>query len=202
MIGTYCTPLDAFKGYIAIRQHFKQKRYDIFKNGVTIRATQDQLDERNDKKFFYHLSENYLSGDLINFYMANIMSGREHPSEMEDVIHREYRARLDNMPYTFEQDMKFLKSLGYGIQSLFRTSNGKLPLALQALNGNHISLETICLINNFTGNNLLKTFDAEITDPLVWKTLRLKIVKYMGFVVLTKANLNKVNKIFLNYINE
>ncbi len=202
MIGTYCSPLDAFRGYIAVKQHFNTKSYDLFKKGVSIRATQDQLDERNDKKFFYHLSETYLAGDLLNFYASNIMAGRVHPSEMEDVIHREYRARLDTMPYNFEQDLKFLIGLGYGFQPLFRTSNGKLPVALQALNGGHISIETICLVIKLTDNKLLDTFDTEIKDPLVWKALRLKIVKYMGFVELSRANHEKINELFLNYINK
>jgi hypothetical protein len=181
---------------VAIKQHFNQKKYDIFEKGVNIRATQDQLDDRNDRLFFYTLSDKYLAGDLLDYMMSNILANRTHPSEMEDVIYREYKSRMATITYLFEQDLKFLMSINKGFRPLFRTSNGNLPVALQALNGSHITLETICIINKLTNSGLVKCFDNEITEPLVYKGLRLRIVKYEKFI---KCDYNKLKLILDKY---
>lgn len=196
MIGRRLSPLDTFKTYVAIKQHFNQKKYDIFEKGVNIRATQDQLDDRNDRLFFYTLSDKYLAGDLLDYMMSNILANRTHPSEMEDVIYREYKSRMATITYLFEQDLKFLMSINKGFRPLFRTSNGNLPVALQALNGSHITLETICIINKLTNSGLVKCFDNEITEPLVYKGLRLRIVKYEKFI---KCDYNKLKLILDKY---
>jgi len=198
MIGTYATPLEALQWYIAIKQHFANKKYDVFKTGCVIRLNKDHLEERVDKRYFFKLSEEYLIGDLRDYYMANILAGRKHPSEMEDVIFREWKSRMHSLPYSFEQDLKTLVGLGKGLKPLFKTSNGKLPIVLQALNGGHISLETLCIINSLTSGATLNVFDAEIKDKLTYDGIRLRIVKYNGWV---KSN-DKLKQIFLNYINK
>lgn len=201
MQGTYCTPLQAFKLYIAVKQHFLTKKYNLFKDGVKIRGTQEQLDDRNDKSFFYILSREYLKGDLANYYAANIMAGNTHPSEMQDVVFKEFRSKLYTIKYQFEQDIKILYDFGYGIKPLFRTKSGALPVALQAMHGGHINIETICIIDKLTNGALMKTFDAEITDPLIWKDMRLKISKYTDWININQETLNEINEIFKNYIN-
>lgn len=198
MIGTKLSPLDAFRTYIAVKQHFKQKKYNIFKQGIQIRATLEQLEDRNDKIFFHKLSSEYLAGDLLDYFMANILQKRNHPSEMEDVIYREYKARMSTISYIFEEDLKMITNLGYGFKNVFRTSNGNLPIVLQALNGSHINLETVCIIDILLDGNIIKCFDNEVTDPLVYKELRQRIVKYQGFI---KADFNKLKILLNKYIN-
>jgi len=197
MLGTRMSALQAFKEYIAIRKHFNSKKYNYFESGAIINTTEDQLDERVDKSFFYKLSEEYLAGDLKNYLMANTIVGRLHPSEMEDVIFKEWRSRMHSLAYIFEQDLVFLTGLGHGFRPLFRTHNGKLPVALQALNGNHITIETICIINALTQGGTMAAYDAEITDTFVWKPLRLKIIKYEGWI---QNDLTKLFEILKKYI--
>lgn len=197
MIGTYCTPLQTFKLYIAVKQHFKTKKYNLFKDGIAIRATQEQLDDRNDKAFFYNLSREYLKGDLANYFGSNIMAGNDHPSDMQDIVFKEFRSKMYSIDYQFEQDLKTLNDLGYGIKPLFRTTNGTLPIALQALHGGCINMETVCIIDKLTNGLLMKTFDSEITDPLVWKGMRLKISKYTYFI---NVDLTNIKNIFNKYI--
>lgn len=200
MIGTNKTPLEAFKAYIAVKQHFNTKKFNIFDSGICIRATQDQLNERNDRGFFEKLSREYLAGDLLNYYASNIMAGRTHPSEMQDVIYREFMSKLFSIEYMFEQDLIFLVNLGYGFKNIFRTKNGKLPIALQAMHGKHINIETICIINKITNGAIMDVFKSEITDPLLWKDIQLKLEKYEGWVQI--KDINKLKIILNKYIEE
>ena len=199
MIGTRCTPLEAFKYYIAVKQHFNNKKFNLFDKGACIRATIEQLEERNDKSFFFKLSGDYLKGDLLNFYMANILAGRVHPSEMEDVIFKEWRTKIHTIAYKFEQDLIFLIGLGHGFKPLFRTKSGKLPVAIQAMNGGHIMLDTICIIDRLTNGATMKSYDAEITDNFNWKPIRERIAKYSNWV---QTDYKKLNEILKTYIKE
>lgn len=199
IVGTRATPLEAYKMYIATRQHFTNKKYDLFADGVKIRGTQAQLDERNDRHYYYAMSDEYLVGDLADFYMANILDGRRHPSEFEDVIWREWVAKIQSLAYTFECDLKFLTGLGHGFKPLFSTTNGSMPIALQAMNGGHISIETICLVDKLTNGAIMAQFDNQITDVFVWEPLRLKIVKYQPWI---RTNLDVLNKILVRFTGQ
>jgi len=191
--------LQAFKCYIAVKSHFNSKNYNLFKKGIRIRGTKLQLDERYDCKFFYALAEKYYEGDLIVYYMANMMQGNNHPSTMTYCCYADHKAQMKNLCYNFEQDLKKMQGLGHGIKALFGTKSDALPIVLQLLNGGHIALNTVCAINRITSGGIIEKFDKEITDTFLYPKIRLKIVKYQDFM---RANFPKLQQILSKYLDK
>jgi hypothetical protein len=67
-----------------------------------------------------------------------------------------------------------------------------MPVALQALNGGHIELDTICVIDILTQGAIMQQFDAQITDTFIYPDIRNRIVKYKGFMRFDKESFNEV----------
>jgi len=198
MIHQQLSGLGVFKAYIAMKQHFNPKnKYNIF-DGVRIKYNQDQFDERIDKHFFYKISEKYPKGDVITYFMANMIKGNNHPAAMTEVCYREHQSRMQNLSYNFEKDLKYLVNLGYGFKPLFRTKSTALPIVLQCLNGGKIDMNTIAVINKITKSSIIKTFDKEI-DNFTYEEIRYKILSYQDFI---RADFTKLTTILSKYIGQ
>jgi hypothetical protein len=182
---------------LAIRQHFESDTYDIWTKKGRVRGTQSQFDARNDKSFYHALAYEYLRGDLGNFFMANILAGKTHVSQFEDFIFRDWKSKQHRLAYIFENDLKSLMSLGVEFRLLFDSVSGGIPIIIQAMEGNHISLETVCIINRLTNNSMMEKWDRKITDKFVWPNIRRKILKYQSWIRSDIEPLRDVLKGFL-----
>ena len=178
MAGQHYNGYEAFKLYMGVRQHFKTEGYDIFRMRGRFKFPKGKFDERNDAGLFHRLAYEYYKGDLANFFMANILAGKEHPSEMTDITFREWKSRIHRIDYIFESDCKVMQNLNVSFRDQTYSISGGLPIILQLLHGNHIHLETVCIMNSLTDGNILMLFDEQITDKLLWPDLRNRIVKY------------------------
>lgn len=182
---TYTNRLSGFKAYklhLAVRQHFDNDKYDIWVKKGRMYGTEEQFEARPDKSFFYSLGHNYLRGDLGNFYMANVMKGKSHVSEYEDFVFRDWKSVQHRIDYIFETDLKKLMGLGVEFRLLWETTNGGLPIALQALQGGHIHLETVCIVNILTKGSMVEKLDRKITDKFVYPSVRRRILKYQSWL--------------------
>ena len=63
------TPFEAFKMYIAVKQHFSVSSYDYFKYNGKSRVSQNTFDTRKDKYSFYKLSK---QENVLDFLVANL----------------------------------------------------------------------------------------------------------------------------------
>lgn len=200
---SYKIRLDGFQSYklwLGITLHFADGPYDIFKMKGRINAPRNKFDERNDRSFFYKFSEEYLKGDLANFYMANIMEGKTHISEYTDITFREWKSKMHRIEYIFEEDCKKLQYLAakneiefYG---LFKSVTGGLPIVIQLMNGGHIHLETICIIDKILEGGLLMRFDDQIRDNFVWPDIRNRMISYNPWIT---VKLEKLKQILIEY---
>ena len=67
------TPFEAFSMYIALKNHFTQKRFDYLKYNGKSRMTQKSFDKRKDKIFFQKLAKHEdVQGFLIANFIKNI----------------------------------------------------------------------------------------------------------------------------------
>lgn len=200
MTGVRLDGFKAFKLHLAIQLHFTQDQYNIFSYKGKVKFPIEKFEVRNDKAFFYKFSEEYLKGDLANFYMANIMAGCTHVSEYTDLNFREWKSKMHRVDYLFEEDCKKLNRLmtsnGISMNDLFVSITGGIPVAIQLLNGGHISLETVCLIDIILDGCIMMRFDEQIKDKFVWPTIRKKIVKYQPWI---RTDITSLKKILSNY---
>lgn len=196
MAGQRVDGYQAFRRYFSIKQHFESQKFNLF-TGSRIRYTKAAFDKRHDSKIFDGLAYDYLVGDLSNFFMANVVEGNTHVSEMTDLCFREWKAKMNALHYLFEEDLKIMRDIGVDFRELWKSISGGLPLAIQLLNGNHIKLETVCLVDLLTRGSIIEMLDEQITDKFIYPDIRNKIIKYQPFIRYDEKEFKNILKRYL-----
>lgn len=180
------TGYECYKAYLGIRQHFSKAKFD-FVAGHRIKFSEAKFDEKPERNFFHKLADEYPKGDLIRFLAVNHVAGFTHISQYSGSVFREWDHLMNSLEYKFDGDLKKMVDIseqaGVHFKDLFKSANGGLPLALQMVNGKHITLETFCVIDAVLSGNIIKQMDIQVTDMFVYPALRMKIVKYQPFIV-------------------
>lgn len=180
------TAVEACRLYMNVKNHFKNDKFNMFTTKKGVRYSEANFEKRPDKTFFYNLSMDYAKGDLAYYYMCNIMSGIEHPAQMKDVFYSDWKAKMHSLHGVLEQDCRLIKeqSIAFNVKfgDLFKSTDGSLPIAVQLMNGNHITIDTIVIMNRLTSGEVLRVFDDQIRDTFVWPAIRKRIVKYEPWI--------------------
>jgi hypothetical protein len=201
MTGLYLNGYMSYKMFLAVSFHFKQDKYDIFVKKGLVKCSPANFEKRPDTSFYYRLGAEYRRGDLADFYMANIMAGCTHISEYSDLNFKEWKSKMHRIDYIFEEDLKKLQFIvakhELKFNDLFKSVTGSLPLALQLLDGGHINLETVCIIDKILGGDIVLRFNEQITDTFVWPNLRRRIIKYSPWL---RLELSELKLTLIKYI--
>jgi hypothetical protein len=178
-------PYQTCKLFMNVRNHFTKDKFDVFSsNGI--RYSEANYEKRPDKAFYQQLAYDYASGDLGYYFMSNLLAGAKHPSEMNESNYKEWKSKMFRIEKMFEEDCMLIQS--YMIQQeltfndFFVSTTGGLPIAIQMLNGNLINIETICSIDAIFDGFIIRRMDEQINDEFIWKSVRLKIVKYAPWI--------------------
>ena len=99
----------AYKTYVAIKNHFTSKSYDFFKYGGRTKASRTTFEKRNDKYFFHKLSKRR---DVVDYLVANFIYN-DSTTWVGDFINNEqsdkHYLRLvkvrESLSYIFSQDL-------------------------------------------------------------------------------------------------
>ena len=169
------TGYEAYRMYLAMRNHFKTKTYDFSKNQYA-KAKQETYDKRKDKYFFIKLSRKYDEEELSKFYLANFV---EENSEWIGSMtahgernYLDYIRKLQSLSYIFKSDAETMKESCDNFNDLF---TGKPhPTLIKLWLGGKITLESVVIMEKmfeFTQN-------VKATDP-VWTDAKQKITKYV-----------------------
>ena len=183
--------LDAYKTYLAIRNHFKTD-YDYFKYNGKLKITQDSFLKRRDKFFFAKLQRKYKKKELVYFFVANFIndenmwSGSLVGAESEKV-YLEWLKYAESMKYNFKieceklQNELEMKELTF--DSLFAINTNSHPILLSKLLGGHISIETFSIMDivlNFTARW------NKVIDDFSYDNVKQKVAKYKPFLPIDK----------------
>ena len=188
------TPFEAFSMYIALKNHFTQKRFDYLKYNGKSRMTQKSFEKRKDKIFFQKLAKHE---DVQGFLIANFIKNSK--SWIKELVYseeseREYRSWLkkqQSLTYLFKQD---LSKLDDDFNKNLKIEQNQHPIVLKLYLGNKISLETLCILIKMTKTE--KYFHKNLKDEPIWEEIELKIKKYTPFI---QYNEEKLKKIVLDY---
>lgn len=172
-------PFDAYKKYLALKQHFSKDKYDYFKYNGKVNAKSSSFETRKDKYMFYKLSkkkdvEGYLIANMIendNTWIGDLLS-----SESEQ-IYNEWLKRQQSMTYIFENDISKLKD---NLNENIITKHGEYPYMLKMFFNKQICLETIIISNEIL--NFFNHWKNKIDDPVIWPDLYKKCQKYKSFI--------------------
>ena len=181
--------IEAYKTYLAIKNHFKTS-YDYFKYNGRVKVTNESFLKRRDKYFFAKLERRYKKNELVYFFVANFMkdegmwSGSLVGNESESV-YKEWLKYAESLKYNFRLDCEFLQNeleaRDNTFNHLFEIPDNSHPALLAYAMGGHISIETFSIIDILLSFTTL--WNKHIDDPM-YDGMFKKVLKYKPFLVI------------------
>lgn len=169
---------NAYKTYVAIKNHFNSKTYDYFKYNGRTKASVKAFEKRSDRYFFYKLAKR---SDCVNFLASNFLDGDCWVGDLvnEQVAEKNYRKwkkRIESLGYIYTNELDRLKE---DFNSNLIVEKGHHPYLLKQYLRKNISPESILIINDLT--NCFKMWNKKIEEKIIWPTEYLKLKKYRPF---------------------
>jgi hypothetical protein len=195
------TSFDAYKTYLAIKNHFSKLNYDYFKYAGKSRASVESFNKRKDKYWFERLARQKSDHEIKDFFVSNFVNS-DNPQSMwigqliregED-CYKEWMKRNQSLSYIFKQESEQLL-LKDNLETILDASK-QHPIILKKFLSGQISIETFTIWDKiflFRSN-----FDKKLLDP-VWEIVALKIQKYSLFL---NINIQDYKKILRNIVEE
>ena len=189
--------LECYQQYLAIKQHFSKPNYDYFKYNGKVRVNAATFDARKDKLFFQKLAKH---PDVTKFLVANLSENDKAwikelaYSESAEKTYKAWVKRQQSLTYIFQNDLEKLDRV---LKNNFTCKSGEHPLLLKKFLGKEISLETLCILLEFSGAKAM--WDTKMEYDLIWESFKTKIEKYLPFI---KYEKDKLVKIALDYFDE
>lgn len=187
---------NAYQIYIGIKLHFESKTYDYFRYNGKSSVTPKSFFARRDKFFFAKLVKKYGVDELPFFFASNFAKHGTKwigglTDDQADETYKAYKSLLESFTYRFKNDIdKLLSETDF--KSLFVIEDGQYPIIVKHLLQDSIPLETFVVLNRYL--NFVPKFDKEITDPILWPELSLKIRKYDKFITVNSKKVAEALK--------
>ncbi len=190
------TPIEAYKTYISIKNHFTKPNYDYLKYNVKVRAGEKSFYSRKDRFWFEKLSRQKKDNEILDFFISNFVSSND-PQTLwigeiirdGNSVYSDWMKKIQSLSYIFKEESQLLFD-GNNVDEIFNCSKGH-PLVLKSFLGGKISLETLVIYDKiFLFRNV---FDKKLLDP-VWETVSLKIKKYSPFLNIDVLRYRKILK--------
>lgn len=190
------TPFEAYKEYVALKNHFAKDDYDYFKYNGKMRLKVDTFEKRKDKLFFQKLAK---QPDVHNFLVANFSKNEKiwirdlAYSEVAEKTYKDWLKKQQSLGYVLKSELNCLTE---NFNENFIIESNEHPLLLKKYLSGEVSLETLCLLLEFSG--AMKHWDSKMQYDLVWNQIRTKIIKYSPFI---KCDKQKIKKIVIDYFS-
>ena len=189
-------PLDAYKCYLAMKNHFTKDNYDYHKYAGKVRATREAFYKRKDRFWFEKFSRQKNDKEVVDFFVSNFVSTTD-PSTMwiGEMIKEgegryiDWKKKVQSLSYVFKEEVNNLFS-DKKVDDVFDCSKGHPPI-LKSYLGGDTSLETMVICDRIFEYG--KDFDKRLKDP-VWETVSRKIKKYDPFLNISVPRYKKILK--------
>lgn len=190
-MGLAVTPFEAYRTYLALKQHFTKSSYDFFKYNGKVNVQQSSFEVRKDKYQFYKLSKHK---DPINYLVSNFVYNDikwvgdlfSEPSKDTYVNWQKYQ---QSITYNFTNELNKLLTK---FNDNFIVTNGQHPYLLKLYKTGEVSLETLIILDDILGFS--KHWNKQIEDTILWPSIYQKMVKYRPFISYDKFKCRKVLK--------
>jgi hypothetical protein len=177
-------PVDAYKCYLSLKNHFTKDSYDYHKYCGKSRATVQSFYKRKDRFWFEKVARQKTDKEVEEFFVSNFISCID-PSKLwigemireGDERYSAWKKRTQSLSYIFKEETQSLFD-NRKVDDVFDCSKGHPILLKNFLNGK-ISLETLVIYDRIFLFG--KDFDKKLKDP-VWESVSLKIKKYSPFL--------------------
>lgn len=186
--------IDAYKTYVALKNHFTSDSYDYFRYNKKTNVSFDSFQKRKDKILFARLGkrkDSYLEEFLVSNFIHDTRTWiGELLSEESEAKYKEWKRKQESLTYAFKSDIDFLD--GYTkeqFDALFRVEDGTHPRIIIMYLQKEISLETLIILDSvFT---FMKKYDIMIGDPF-YKEVSKLCKKYQPFLKFDKVKMKNL----------
>ena len=183
---------DAYKMFVAIRNHFTTSSYDYFKYRGKTNVTYQSFIKRRDRFMFAKLAR--LPSAKLRV-AASFLEGCQWINEIVGtqgydalIKHQKY---IESYSYHFREQ---LKCFDQPIGKLVQTNNGQPPLLAALYFQKKIDIETLIIIDGFV--DFVTQWSREYSaDPLMEKLIT-DIANFRGFFTYDR---NKIKDVFVDY---
>ena len=189
-------PADAYRCYLALKNHFTKDHYDYIKYRGKTRASNAAFYKRKDRFWFEKFARQKNDKEIEEFFVSNFIYSTD-PSTVwiGEMIkegegrYQEWQKKVQSLTYVFKEETESVFE-NKKIDDMFDCSKGHPPI-LKSYLGGDISLESMVIYDRILGYG--KDFDKRLKDP-VWETVSRKIKKYSPFLNIDVSRYKKILK--------
>ncbi len=189
-------PADAYRCYLALKNHFTKDHYDYIKYRGKTRASNEAFYKRKDRFWFEKFARQKNDKEVEEFFVSNFIYSTD-PATMwiGEMIkegegrYSEWKRKVQSLTYIFKQETENVFD-NKRVDDMFDCSKGHPPILKIYLKGD-ISLESMVIYDRILGYG--KDFDKRLKDP-VWETVSRKIKKYSPFLNIDVSHYKKILK--------
>lgn len=175
------TEYDAYSLYMAIKLHFESKSYNAIKYNYKTSVTPNSFWKRRDKYQFAKIAKRFNSREeLINFYVANFVSGQSSwigNMLEEESLYTDWKRKIESLSYLFDNDIQTLSEKYDSFDNLFKVDNN-YPNIINEYLEECVLLETVTIVNKLT--KFLTS--VKVSDTILYPDIKSRIQKYEPFV--------------------
>jgi len=189
-------PADAYRCYLALKNHFTKDHYDYIKYRGKTRASNEAFYKRKDRFWFEKFARQKNDKEIEEFFVSNFIYSTD-PSTVwiGEMIkegegrYQEWQKKVQSLTYVFKEETESVFE-NKKMDDMFDCSKGHPPI-LKSYLGGDISLESMVIYDRILGYG--KDFDKRLKDP-VWETVSRKIKKYSPFLNIDVSRYKKILK--------
>jgi len=185
---------DAYRCYLALKNHFTKDHYDYIKYHGKTRATNKAFYKRRDRFWFEKFARQKSDKEVEEFFVSNFVYSTDPGTMWIGEMIKEgenryidWKKKIQSLSYIFKEDVNSLFEENT-LNEVFDCSKGHPPILKSYLGGN-TSLETLVICDKILGYR--ENFDKKLNDP-VWETVSRKIKKYDPFINIDVPNYKKI----------
>jgi len=189
-------PADAYRCYLALKNHFTKDHYDYIKYRGKTRASNEAFYKRKDRFWFEKFARQKNDKEVEEFFVSNFIYSTD-PGTMwiGEMIkegegrYTEWKRKVQSLTYIFKEEAENVFE-NKKVDDMFDCSKGHPPI-LKSYLGGDISLESMVIYDRILAYGT--DFDKRLKDP-VWETVSRKIKKYSPFLNIDVSRYKKILK--------
>lgn len=188
---TLMEPFEVYRSYLALRLHFTTDKYDVIKMKGRVRASKQSFFKRTDLFAIKKISEEYSDKEVVDFLVANFISGDRWGGVFDTEAKQNYIAwkkRMESITYTFKNDVdkliNYSEKHNIDFNDIFISKNNQHPIFFKLYLRKTLSIETLVILNKL--NNYINELDKVLSSDLMWPDTSRIIKKYSPFVTIDK----------------
>jgi len=190
-------PYDVYRSYLALKLHFTTEKYNIIEQKGRIRASRQAFFKRSDLFNIKKLASSYSDNEIINFLVANFVSGDKWGGVFDSDARSNYlswKKRIESITYILERELDKIsfdaEKNNLDFNDYFVSTNLQLPKVINLYLRNDVSIETLVIINKI--NNFVELVDSRLQDDIVWPDISRLIKKYSPFLNINKQKYDDI----------